>query len=46
MGDTGGMNQGHKSAGQFCTKKVNSNEFLQISRDYEIENIHHRQNFW
>ena len=24
----------------------NSNELFQISRDYETENVHHRQNFW
>ena len=38
------MIQGDNSAGHFCTKRVNSNELFQVNRDYETENVHHRQN--
>ena len=47
MGNIGDTIQGDNSAGHcFCLKGFNSNERFQIiSRDYETENVQHRQNF-
>ena len=44
MDNTLGIIQGDNSAGQFCTKRFNSNELFKISHGYETGNKHHSQN--
>ena len=45
-GDLGGIIHRDNSAGYwFCIKGFNYNELFQICRDYETENVHHKQHF-